>query len=71
LLGLFFNGYCSSNHFLENTRNQINEALMGRICSVFGRDTYKMKETYAYSLGDLGVGGRIMLNRIINSSGSS
>jgi hypothetical protein len=53
---------------LENTRNQINEAFMGSICSIFGRDTYKMKGTYAYSLGDLGIDGRIILNRIINSS---
>ena len=43
---------------------------MGRICSIFGRDTYKMKKTYAYSPGDLGVGGRIILKSIINSSGS-
>jgi hypothetical protein len=55
---------------LENTSNQINEAFVGRICSIFGRDTCKMKGTYAYSLGDLGVDGRIILNRIINSSGS-
>jgi len=43
---------------------------MDRICSVSGRDTYKMKGTYAFSLGDLDVDGRIILNRIINSSGS-
>jgi hypothetical protein len=55
---------------LENTNNQINEAFVGRICSIFRRDTCKMKGTYAYSLGDLGVDGRIILNRIINSSGS-
>jgi len=28
-----------------------------------------MKGTYAYNLGDLGVDGRIILNRVINSSG--
>lgn len=43
---------------------------MGRICSIFGRDTSKIKGTYAYSLEELGVDGRIILNRIINSSGS-
>jgi len=51
-------------------RNQINEFFMGRICSIFGRDTSKIKGTYAYSLEELGVDGRIILNRIINSSGS-
>jgi len=74
LLGLFFNGWCSSNQFfstlLENTRNQINETFTGRICSIFGRDTCKMKGAYPYSLGDLGIDGRIILNRIINSAGS-
>jgi len=28
-----------------------------------------MNGTYAYSLGDLGIDGRIILNRIINSYG--
>jgi hypothetical protein len=51
---------------LENMRNQINEVFMGRICSIFGRDTCKIKGTYAYSLEDLGLDGRIILSRIIN-----
>jgi hypothetical protein len=43
---------------------------MDRMCSIFGRDTYEMKGTYTYSLGNLGVGDRMTLNRIINSSGT-
>jgi hypothetical protein len=43
---------------------------MGRMCSIFGRDTYEMKGKYAYSLGNLGVDGRITLNSIIHACGS-
>jgi hypothetical protein len=43
---------------------------MGRVSSIYGRNTFKMKGKYAYILRDLGVDGRIILNSTTNSSDS-